>query len=91
MVISDSGEVWQGGSAWVLCLWALREYRELSQQLAHPALLPLARKACEIVSRNRNWISRWLLPSVTPEDLRMKLRDCPDGVCGTSHGDNSRR
>ena len=43
VVISDTGDVWQGGSAWVMCLWALREYREWSLRLAHPALLPLAR------------------------------------------------
>ena len=38
VVFSDSGDVWQGGAAWVMCLWALREYREWSQRLAHPAL-----------------------------------------------------
>src|ERR1700728_2948613 len=34
VVISDTGEVWQGGEAWVICLWTLREYREWSQRLA---------------------------------------------------------
>src|SRR5262249_20260520 len=52
VVISDEGAVWQGGAAWVMCLWALREYREWSQRLAHPAMLSLARRICEVVSTN---------------------------------------
>ena len=60
VVISDAGEVWQGAAAWVTCLWALREYREWSQRLAHPALLPFARRLCEVVSTNRYKLSHWL-------------------------------
>lgn len=60
VVISDLGEVWRGGGAWVMCLWALQEYREWSQRLAHPLLLPLARRACELVSNHRHEVSRWL-------------------------------
>src|ERR1700709_316920 len=40
VVISDAGEVWHGGAAWVTCLWALREYREWSLRLAHPTPPP---------------------------------------------------
>lgn len=60
VVISDAGDVWQGEPAWVICLWALREYRGWSQRLAHPALLPFARRLCEAVSANRFAISSWL-------------------------------
>ena len=82
VVISDTGDVWQGGSAWVMCLWALREYREWAQRLAHPALLPLARRACEAVSENRHKISRWIFnSSATPEELREKLRALPAAAC----------
>jgi hypothetical protein len=82
VVISDTGEVWQGGSAWVMCLWALREYREWAQRLAHPALLPFARRACEFVSENRSKLSRWLVhPSATPEELRQKLDALPPALC----------
>jgi predicted DCC family thiol-disulfide oxidoreductase YuxK len=81
VVISDTGDVWQGGSAWVMCLWALREYREWSQRLAHPALLPLARRACEIFSGNRHKISRWLFGSASTEELRAKLDAIPDPAC----------
>lgn len=53
VVMSDAGEIYQGGRAWIMCLYALRNYREWSQRLADPALLPLAGKFCRLVSRNR--------------------------------------
>ena len=40
LVISDEGAVYQGSHAWIMCLYALREYREWSQRLAGPLLLP---------------------------------------------------
>jgi predicted DCC family thiol-disulfide oxidoreductase YuxK len=87
VVIGDTGEVWQGGAAWVMCLWALREFREWSLRLGHPALLPLARRLCEVVSANRYKISRWLRASQGLEDLRRNLnlypaaRCAPEGYC----------
>ncbi len=60
VVVSDEGEVWQGERAWILCLWALKEYREWAQRLARPALLPLARRACLLISQSRHGISRLL-------------------------------
>src|SRR5579863_5140670 len=26
-VIADTGEIWLGSGAWIVCLWALRDYR----------------------------------------------------------------
>ena len=40
---------------------ALRDYREWSQRLATPALLPFAQRVCELLSQNRLAFSRWLL------------------------------
>ena len=60
VAISDEGDVWRGDGAWIMCLWALREYREWSQRFANPLLRPFARQACEIISENRHAISRWL-------------------------------
>ena len=45
VVVDDSGGVYRNGSAWIMCLYALREYREWSLRLATPALFPLARQA----------------------------------------------
>lgn len=60
VVVDDGGNVYQGGRAWIMCLYALREYRELSLKLAHPALLPLAKRICALVSANRLKISSLL-------------------------------
>lgn len=82
VVISDAGEVWQGGPAWVICLWALREYREWSQRLAHPALLPLARRLCEAVSANRYTLSKWLhRRDHDPAELARVLATLPEEKC----------
>lgn len=52
-VIGDGGQVFAGDRAWIACLWALADYRELAVQLASPALLPFARTAILTVSRFR--------------------------------------
>src|SRR5688572_30039373 len=49
IVVDDEGGVYRGAHAWLMCLWALMEYREWSGWLASPALLPLARGAFALV------------------------------------------
>lgn len=58
LVIGDNGAVYRGASAWVMCLWATQEYREHARRLAEPVLLPFSRLVCELLSRNRFFISR---------------------------------
>ncbi len=58
IVVDDEGGVYRGAAAWIMCLYALREYREWSLRLASPALLPFARKAFEALSASRGVISR---------------------------------
>jgi predicted DCC family thiol-disulfide oxidoreductase YuxK len=57
LVISDEGAVYRGAHAWIMCLWALQNYREHAQRLAHPALRPLTQIVCELLSRNRFFLS----------------------------------
>jgi predicted DCC family thiol-disulfide oxidoreductase YuxK len=52
-VISDEGAVYFGANGWLMCLWALREYRGWSLKLSAPELLPLARRVVVWVSQNR--------------------------------------
>jgi predicted DCC family thiol-disulfide oxidoreductase YuxK len=59
-VVADTGEVWLGNRAWLVCLWGLREYRSLACRLTSPGLLRLAREAFSAVSRNRVALSRLL-------------------------------
>jgi hypothetical protein len=59
-VVSDTGEVWLGNHAWIICLWALRDYRGWAERLSTPALLPFARQAFAILSESRFALSRML-------------------------------
>ncbi|MFD4408863.1 thiol-disulfide oxidoreductase DCC family protein [Streptomyces sp. NPDC058467] len=44
-VVGDGGQLYQGAAAWVVTLWALREYRSLAHRLSTPAGARLARGA----------------------------------------------
>lgn len=56
-VVSDEGDAWVGPSAFVMCLWALRDYRALAEVLASPFLAPLARRFFHALSARRRRIS----------------------------------
>jgi predicted DCC family thiol-disulfide oxidoreductase YuxK len=73
VVISDDGQVFLNDRAWIMTLYALEEYREWANRLAHPLLMPLARQAFATISRNRYAISRWLRAS-GPEIIAAELR-----------------
>ena len=60
IVISDLGGVYRDADAWLMCLYALVEYREWSSRLAAPALRPFARVMFETLSASRHWLSSWL-------------------------------
>jgi len=53
-VISDEGAVYWGAKAWLMCLWALRSYREWSYRLSSPELLPTTRRVLSMISKNRH-------------------------------------
>jgi len=84
IAVSDEGDVYRGADAWILCLWALDEYREWSFRLAHPSLRPLARRAFEWVSHRRRSLSK-LLRLAPDDELEAALSDggatCPTGAC----------
>ncbi|MFJ8504624.1 thiol-disulfide oxidoreductase DCC family protein [Streptomyces avermitilis] len=44
-VVGDSGQVYRGSAAWVVCLWALREQRPLAHRLSTPRGAVFARGA----------------------------------------------
>ena len=85
VVMADTGQIYQGETAWIMCLWALENYRELSMTLARPRWLPLARKVCEHVSSNRYAWSKFLFAKPS-EQLLDELEtapasSCRDGAC----------
>lgn len=59
-VVSNTGEVWLGDHAWIVCLWALRDYRDLACRLTSPLLSLLAREAFAVVSKHRLAVSSML-------------------------------
>ena len=90
LVISDEGAVYRGSSAWIMCFYALVEYREWAERLAHPTLLPLARYAFQLVSKQRLRLSRWLFRA-EPEDVRKQLGSEPAVTCAPERLEKCRR
>jgi predicted DCC family thiol-disulfide oxidoreductase YuxK len=78
LVISDEGAVYRGAHACIMCLWALQDHREHSQRLAHPVLLPLAKAACELLSRNRFFLSDALFRQEHSAAQKLACARCRD-------------
>lgn len=72
-VIADTGDAWLGNSAWLVCLWALTEYRDLAVRLSSPVLVLMAREAFSLVSSNRATLSS-LAGSKSAQQLEQSLR-----------------
>lgn len=80
VVVDDAGGVYRESDAWLMCLYALRDYREWSVRLAAPALRPFARAGFEWLSRNRRALSREL--RLAPErDVVKTLAPMATGGC----------
>jgi predicted DCC family thiol-disulfide oxidoreductase YuxK len=60
VVVSDDGDVWVGPAAFLVCLWALRDYREWAYRLSGPELAPLADRFFVAISSRRRRISAFL-------------------------------
>src|SRR5688572_15352921 len=52
-VVSDEGAVYFGPKAWLMCLWALQQYRAWSLRLSSPELLPTVKRVISMISQNR--------------------------------------
>lgn len=69
-VIGDGGEVYRGAKAWLMNLWALREYRETALRWSTPERLPLARRLVAWVSQYRRSLDFVLAPGAPGRRLR---------------------
>ena len=72
-VVANTGDVWFGNHAWIACLWALKEYRDLAFRLTSPLLALLAREAFLVVSKNRLALSS-MLQLRSDRELEQQLR-----------------
>ena len=60
IVLSDDGRLYLGDGAWIMCFYALVDYREWAQRLATPALRSLAKRLCKAISKHRLALSAWV-------------------------------
>jgi predicted DCC family thiol-disulfide oxidoreductase YuxK len=72
-VVANTGDVWLGNHAWIVCLWALKEYRDLAFRLTSPLLALMAREAFLVVSKNRQALSS-MLRLRSDRELEQQLR-----------------
>ena len=83
-VVSDTGEVWLGNGAWIVCLWALRDFRGWSVRLAGPGLRMLAREAFAVISANRGGLST-MLAMKSDVEIEQTLRKVMMPGCETEN------
>ena len=84
IVVSDDGAVYQGPAAFIMCLYALIDFREWSMRLSSQLLLPFARQMFEIISNNRSIFSKLLRASNDDEIARLMERR-PPPLCGNAN------
>ena len=60
VVMSDTGEIYQGDGAWITLLWATANWRTAAVDISASAVRGLARRVVEAVSENRLTLSKWL-------------------------------
>jgi predicted DCC family thiol-disulfide oxidoreductase YuxK len=60
VVVSDGGEVWAGPAAFLVALWALRDYREWSYRLSGESFSRMAERFFVALSHRRKWLAGWL-------------------------------
>jgi predicted DCC family thiol-disulfide oxidoreductase YuxK len=81
VVVTDDGDVYINDAAWIVCLYALVDYRAWSFRLARLPLRRLARSAWEMLSKNRAQLSR-VLALTSDAELARRLEAQPlDSAC----------
>src|SRR5688500_1308279 len=60
VVAADDGRVWAGPAAFLVCLWALEDWREWSYRLSGDSLSAMAERFFVSLSSRRKWLAGWL-------------------------------
>lgn len=84
VVLADDGRWWQGADAWIVCLWATREFRLWSNRLAVPMFRPLIGSVVHLISNNRLTLSRMMRlrsDQALAEELEQYRPECESGSC----------
>ncbi len=88
VIVSNNDMVYKGMRAWIMCLYALIEYREWAFRLTKPVIMPFAKRVVTLISTNRLWISG-LFRQASNDQIAKALnnpyfenKDCStNGVC----------
>jgi hypothetical protein len=73
-VIDDRGNIYEGPSAFLMCLWALREYEIWAYRFATPRGIPYARRLFRGLSQNRKRLA-WLLGMSGSETAEERIEE----------------
>jgi predicted DCC family thiol-disulfide oxidoreductase YuxK len=76
-VIDDQGGVYLEANAFLMCLWALRDYRAWALRLSTPEMIHLARRVVMWVSQNRFRFGTRTLSDILADDEDL-LVECGD-------------
>lgn len=75
--------IWIGPDAFITCLWALADHRQLAGRLQRPSMRPVAKRAFQALSLGRGSISN-VLATAVPID-----RACESNACLASPDSNN--
>ena len=80
LVVGDDGAVYQGPGAFIMLLFALRDYHEWAARLTAPALMPLAAQCLGLISSGSKNILKWL-NRLNDSELGQVLRSRAVPIC----------
>ena len=88
MIVRTSEEkIYRGAEAWVCCLYSCANYRSFAKRLSGPYLLPVAIRACRLLSANRYGLSKIFFRKKDREVQRslhtMEITACEGVFCVT--------
>ena len=72
VVLDGRGRIWVGAAAFIVCLWATRDWRAWSYRLSGPSFAPMAERFFHAISSHRGRIGAFLGPTTD---------DCGVGRC----------
>ncbi len=85
IVRTDTGELFFGAEAWVLCLLSCKHHQGMARRLGGKVLLPVAIRACHLLATNRKKLSRVFFRkkdnAVMQELHQMENPNCGEGGC----------
>lgn len=83
----DGVDIYKGAEGWVWCLWSCAKYRDVAKLMNSRFMLPLAKKACYLLSKNRLRVSKLFFgkkaKQIAEEMNQTKVaeKDCENDNC----------